>query len=106
MAAWGLLLVAALLEAVWAVALKQSEGFTRLWPGVVGVGVALLSFVLLTFALTGLPVGSAYAIWVGIGAAGVFVTGVLALGEPFSAARAGCVALILAGVAGLRLLEG
>ncbi|MCT2590401.1 multidrug efflux SMR transporter [Streptomyces sp. N2-109] len=104
-AAWTLLVIAALLELVWALALKQSEGFTRLWPSVLGVTVALTSFVLLSFAITSLPVGTAYAVWVGIGAAGVYVAGVAAFGEELTWARAGCVLLILGGVAGLKLTE-
>ncbi|MFF4764806.1 DMT family transporter [Streptomyces sp. NPDC001292] len=103
--AWSILAVAALLELVWALALKQAEGFTRLWPSVLALAGALTSFLLLSLAIRTLPVGTAYAVWVGIGAAGVFVAGVVALGERVSPTRVLCVGLILAGVVGLRLLE-
>ncbi|GAA3651321.1 quaternary ammonium compound efflux SMR transporter SugE [Nonomuraea antimicrobica] len=102
--AWPLLIVAALLEIVWATALERSDGFTRLWPSVVGVAAAVLSFVLLSYALRTLPVGTAYAVWVGIGALGVAIVGILALGESASPLRLACLGLILAGVVGLRLL--
>ncbi|MFJ5043219.1 multidrug efflux SMR transporter [Streptomyces sp. NPDC098077] len=102
--AWVILTAAGLLEIVWALALKESNGFTRLWPSVIGVSFALLSFVLLTFALREVPVGTGYAVWVGIGAAGVVTAGVVQ-GEAASAARLACVVAIIAGVVGLRLLE-
>lgn len=105
-AAWVLLALAALLEVVWALALKQSEGFTRLWPSVLGVSMACASFGLLSFALRDLPVGTAYAAWVGIGAAGVFLAGVTFLGEQLTWTKAACVAFVLAGTIGLRLTEG
>jgi quaternary ammonium compound-resistance protein SugE len=104
--AWLLLIAAALLEIVWAVALDRSEGFTRPVPAAVGVIAAVLSFVLLAFALRTLPVGTAYAVWVGLGALGVALAGILVLGESASAARLACLFLILIGVVGLRLLEG
>jgi quaternary ammonium compound-resistance protein SugE len=104
--AWILLIGAGLLEMVWALALKQTAGFTRVWPSVIGVTAAVVSFVMLTFALRSLPVGTAYAVWVGIGALGVAVAGMLALGESVSIARLGFLALILIGVIGLRLVEG
>ncbi|KUH69456.1 chaperone [Mycolicibacterium novocastrense] len=103
--AWLILVVAGLLEVVWAIALKQSEGFSRLVPSVIGVGVALLSFILLTLALRQLPAGTGYAVWVGIGAVGVAVAGVFLLGEPASAARVACLAAIVMGVIGLRIVE-
>jgi len=93
--AWGLLAVAGLLEIVWALALKQADGFTRLWPSLIGVGVALLS----------LPVSIAYAIWVGIGVFGVAMFGSLFLGEPLSGTKLIFLALIMIGVAGLRVME-
>lgn len=104
--AWSLLLAAGLLEIVWATALKQADGFTRLWPSVLAVTVSGASFVLLAVALQNLPVGTAYAVWVGIGALGVAVAGILALGEPATPARLGFLALIVIGVAGLKLIEG
>ena len=100
-----LLLTAGLLEIVWAIALKQSEGFTRLWPSVIGISTALASFLLLTMALRHLPVGTAYAIWVGIGAIGVALVGILALGEAASPTRLALLTLILVGIIGLKLVE-
>ncbi|ADB51730.1 DMT family transporter [Conexibacter woesei] len=106
MGPWTLLLVAGLLEIVWALALKQTDGFTRLWPSVIGVTAAVASFGLLTAALARLPVGTAYAVWVGIGAVGVALAGIVAFGDDLSAARLGFLSLIVAGVVGLRLIEG
>ena len=104
--AWLILVCAGLLEIVWATALKQSEGFTRLWPSVVGVGGAVMSFVLLAVALRQLPAGTGYAVWVGIGAVGVAITGIVLLGEAASAARVLFLTVIVVGVVGLRLAEG
>jgi quaternary ammonium compound-resistance protein SugE len=103
--AWLLLIGAGLLEIVWAVALKQADGLTRFWPSVIGVTAMLASGVVLTLTLRALPVGTAYAIWVGIGAVGVAVAGMLAFDESTSLARIMCLALILSGVVGLRWLE-
>ena len=103
--AWLLLLAAGLLEIVWAVALKQSDGFTRLWPSLIGIGLAATSFILLTLALKTLPMGTAYAVWVGIGASGVALYGMIMLGEQTTPARLGFLALIAIGVAGLKALE-
>jgi quaternary ammonium compound-resistance protein SugE len=104
--AWILLIVAALMELVWATALKQSDGLARFWPTVLGLLVAMLSVVVLTVALRDLPVGTAYAVWVGLGALGVALTGIIVLGESASPPRLLCLALILVGVAGLRAVEG
>lgn len=104
--AWLILVCAGLLEIVWAIALKQSEGFTRLGPSVLGIGTALLSFILLTLALRQLPAGTGYAVWVGIGAVGVALAGVILLGEAVSVGRALFLALIVIGIIGLRLVEG
>lgn len=104
--AWALLIAAGLLEIVWASALKQSDGFTRLWPSVIALTTAWISFALLATALRSLPVGTAYAIWVGIGAVGVAAAGIIALGEPSSPTRLALLALIVIGVAGLRLIDG
>lgn len=103
--AWVILVGAGLLEAVWALALKQADGFTRLWPSVIGIVSAGLSFLMLTFALRTLPVGTAYAVWVGIGALGVALAGIVRLGEDASPARLAGLALILAGVIVLKLVE-
>lgn len=100
--AWLLLLVAALLEVVWATAVGRSDGFTRLWPTVVGIAAAVTSFVLLTIAMRALPVGTAYAVWVGLGAVGVVLVGISA-GESASPLRLACLALIVLGVVGLKL---
>ena len=104
--AWVILVVAGLLEIVWATALKQSDGFTRLGPSVVGIGGATLSFVLLAVALRHLPAGTGYAVWVGIGAVGVAIAGIVAFGETVSAARMLFLSMIVIGIAGLRLVEG
>lgn len=103
--AWGLLLLAGLLEIVWALALKQADGFTRPWPSLIGVSVAMVSLVLLGLSLRHLPVGTAYAIWVGIGVFGVAVFGSLFLGEQVSAVKVLFLMLIVVGVAGLRVIE-
>ncbi|TDC53653.1 multidrug efflux SMR transporter [Actinomadura sp. KC345] len=102
---WVFLLVASLMELVWATALKQSEGFTRLWPSVIGLSVALLSVAVLTLSLRDLPVGTAYAVFVGLGALGVALTGVVAFNESMSPARLLFLALILIGVVGLQIME-
>jgi len=104
--AWTMLVIAGLLEIVWATALKQSEGFTRLWPSVVGVSVSLVSFVVLALALNHLPLGTAYAVWVGTGAVGVAIVGIFYFGDAATPQRLLCIALVLGGVIGLRLLEG
>jgi quaternary ammonium compound-resistance protein SugE len=103
--AWLLLIVAGLLEIVWAIALKHTEGFTRLWPSVVGITSAVGSFVMLAAALQSLPVGTAYAVWVGIGAIGVSAVGIVLFGENASLLRLGCLALVTAGIIGLKLVD-
>lgn len=105
-AAWAMLVVAGVLEVVWALGLKYSDGFTRLVPSVIVVAGAAASFWLLAVAMRVLPAGTAYAVWVGIGAAGTAVFGMLLLGEPASVARVACIGLIVAGVLGLKLLAG
>jgi len=104
--AWAVLVGAGLLEVVWAIALKHTHGFTRLWPSVLGVSAAVVSFVMLSSALKSLPVGTAYAVWVGIGALGVALAGIVALGESAAPLRVGFLALILIGVVGLKIVEG
>lgn len=103
--AWLILIAAGLLEIVWAIALKYSDGFTQLWPSVIGVGAAMISFALLSFALKSLPVGTAYAVWVGVGAVGVATVGILFLREAASPLRLAFLALITIGIIGLRLVE-
>ncbi|WP_433472244.1 DMT family transporter [Spirillospora sp. CA-142024] len=103
--AWIFLLVSGLMELVWAAALKQSDGLTRLWPTAIGLSVAVLSVVVLSLSLRSLPVGTAYAVFVGLGAIGVALVGVVAFGESASPARLGFLALIVVGVAGLQVME-
>lgn len=103
---WLYVVVAGVLETVFAILLKQSDGFTRLWPSLGFVVAAAASFSLLSLALRALPVGTAYAVWTGIGAAGTAIVGMLLLGEPRTALRIGAIGLIVAGVVGLRLAEG
>jgi quaternary ammonium compound-resistance protein SugE len=103
--AWLLLIGAGLLEIVWAIALKYADGFTRFWPSAVGITAAVVSFIMLTMALKSLPVGTAYAVWVGIGALGVALAGIVALGESASLIRLGLLLLILIGVIGLKVIE-
>lgn len=100
--AWLLLAIAGLLEVGWAVGLKYTEGFTRLWP-TVGTALSLVaSMALLGLAVRDLPVGTAYAVWTGIGAVGTFVIGVLIFAEPASLARWFFAGLIVVGIAGLK----
>ena len=104
--AWLLLLVAGLLEPVWAGAMKASDGFTRLWPAVLTIVAAWSSFVLLGLSLKALPVGTAYAVWTGLGAVGTAILGILMFNEPVNTMRLGSIGLILAGIAGLKLAGG
>lgn len=101
---WIFLITAGMLEVGWAVGLKYSEGFTRLWPSVGTVVLMSLSFFLLAVAVKSLPIGTAYAVWTGIGAVGTVLLGILLFGEPISLARLVCVALIVGGIAGLKML--
>jgi quaternary ammonium compound-resistance protein SugE len=101
--AWALLFVAGLMEIGWAIGLKYTEGFTKLIPSVLTLTSMTASIILLGLALKTLPIGTAYAVWTGIGAAGTAILGMLILGEPFSALRLACVGLIVAGIAGLKL---
>lgn len=103
--AWVLLFIAGALEIVWALALKQADGLTRFWPTIFGVSTAMVSLLLLALALKHLPVGTAYVVWMGIGAFGVAAFGMMFLGEPATPARLAFLALIVAGVAGLRASE-
>lgn len=101
--AWIYLLFAGLLEIIWAVAMKQSAGFTRLWPTAI-MGVSMIgSFGLLALAMRTLPLGTAYVIWTGIGAVGAFLVGIMFLGEAFTAARAIAAVLIVAGLITMKL---
>ena len=100
---WILLFVAGLFEIGWAIGLKYTHGFTRLWPSV-GTAVSMLvSVVLLGLAMRDLPVGTAYAVWTGIGAVGTVILGIALFNDPANAARLVCVGLIVAGILGLKL---
>jgi quaternary ammonium compound-resistance protein SugE len=101
--AWVYLVVAGLMEVAWAIGLKYSEGFTRLWPSVITVAFMVGSFALLAQALRTLPLGTAYAIWTGIGAVGTATLGILIFGESRELARLLCIVLIVAGIIGLKL---
>ena len=101
--AWTYLVIAGLLEIGRAVGLKYTEGFTRLWPTALTVAALAGSMALLALALRELPLGTAYAVWTGIGAVGTAVLGILLFGESASAARLVCIALIVAGIVGLKL---
>jgi quaternary ammonium compound-resistance protein SugE len=103
---WILLFIAGLLEVAWAAGLKSSEGFTRLGPSVFTIVTALGSFILLAMAMKNLPLGTAYAVWTGIGAVGAFIFGIVFMGEAVSAARIVSAVLIVAGLIGLKLSSG
>ena len=96
--AWILLTAAGLLEVVWALSMKQSNGFTRLTPTIVTLIAMIASFALLSVSMKTLPLGTAYTVWTGIGAVGAFAVGVMVLGEPANAMRIGAAALIVAGL--------
>ena len=102
--AWVILFVAGLFEVGWAVGLKSSQGFTRLWPSVWTIAAMAVSLFLLGVALRTLPLGTAYAVWTGIGAVGTVAVGIAVFGEPATAGRLACAGLIVAGIVGLKLL--
>ena len=103
---WVVLVVAGILEIGWAIGLKYTDGFTRPWP-VIGTVVALVfSVVLLGIAVRDLPLGTAYAVWTGIGTVGTAILGIVLFREPATAARLFCIVLILAGIIGLKLVPG
>jgi quaternary ammonium compound-resistance protein SugE len=102
--AWVVLVVAGLFEVVWAIGLKYTDGFTRLWPSVATVVARVASVVLLAWAMKTLPVGTAYAVWTGIGAVGTVILGIALFGEAATLARLACVGLIVAGIVGLKLV--
>ena len=101
--AWVVLVIAGIFEVGWAIGLKYTDGFTRMWPTVGTVLAMIISVWLLGIAMKSLPVGTAYSIWVGVGAVGTVVLGIALFGEPANAARLVSVALIIAGIVGLRL---
>ena len=101
---WTLLLLAAALEIVWASGLKSTAGFTRFWPSAGVIAAMAASMFLLALAARGLPIGAAYAVWTGIGAVGTALAGIFLFGESAAPARLACIALIVAGVIGLKFL--
>jgi len=101
--AWLMLLVAGLFEVAWAIGLKYTEGFTRLWPSVGTLAAMGLSVLLLGTAMKTLPVGTSYAVWVGVGAVGTAILGIVLFGEPANAGRLISLGLIVAGIVGLKL---
>ena len=101
--AWIYLVIAGLLEILWAVSLKYTDGFTRFWPSTVTVGGMVASFYFLAQALKSISVGTGYAIWTGIGAAGTAILGIILFSEPASPPRLLCIALIVAGIIGLKI---
>ena len=102
-AAWLVLIVAGLFEIGWAVGLKFTDGFTRVWPTVWTAVALVSSMILLGIAVRALPLGTAYAVWVGIGAVGTAVLGVVVLGEPATLARVASIGLVVAGIVALKL---
>ena len=102
--AWIVLFVAGLMEIGWAIGLKYTEGFTRLVPSVLTLACMTGSILLLGLALKSLPIGTAYAVWTGIGAVGTAILGIALFGEPATVARLACIGLIVAGIVGLKLV--
>jgi quaternary ammonium compound-resistance protein SugE len=102
---WLLLIVAGLFEIVWATGLKYTEGFTKTIPSLITVTAMIVSFWLLSLSLKTLPMGTAYAVWTGVGTVGTVIFGILWAGESAHALRIGCILLILAGIVGLKLVE-
>lgn len=102
--AWLYLLIAGLFEVAWAIGLKYTEGFTRPIPSIWTIASMAVSFLFLSLALKTLPVGTAYAVWTGIGAVGVAILGIVLFAEPANALRLGCIGLIVGGIVGLKLV--
>lgn len=102
--AWLYLFIAGLFEVGWAIGLKFTEGFTRLMPSLLTIGAMIVSLALLGLALKTLPVGTAYAVWTGIGAVGTAILGIVLLGDPATVARLASIGLIVAGIVGLKLV--
>ena len=102
--AWIALVIAGLFEVGWAIGLKYTEGFTRTWPSVGTAAAMVASVVLLAWAMKTLPVGTAYAVWTGIGAVGTVILGIALFGEAATLARLACVGLIVAGIVGLKMV--
>ena len=102
--AWVYLFIAGLFEVGWAIGLKYTDGFTRLWPTAFTAGSMVISVVLLGLALKTLPVGTGYAVWTGIGTVGTAILGIVLFGDPATVARLGAIAMIVAGIIGLKVL--
>ena len=102
--AWTILFVAGLMEIGWAIGLKYTEGFSRLLPSVLTLACMLASIVLLGLAVKTLPIGTAYAVWTGIGAVGTAILGIILFSDPATALRLACIGLIVAGIVGLKLV--
>ena len=102
--AWVWLVLAGLLEIVWAVGLKYTDGFTRLWPSVITVAAMIASVYFLAIAVRTIPIGTGYAVWTGIGAVGVAILGMILFGEPRTLLRIASILLIVAGIVGLKLV--
>lgn len=103
---WLLLLAAGLLEIIWAIGLKYTEGFSRPLPSVITISAMIASVWLLALALKTIPVGTGYAVWTGIGAVGTAILGIVLFSEPATAARLACIGLIVAGIFGLKMVSG
>lgn len=103
---WISLMIAGLFEVVWASAMKQSQGFSRLWPSVITIIAMMASFGLLSWSMRSLPLGTAYTVWTGIGALGAFVVGIAVLGEALTAMRVAAALLILSGLVLMKLSGG
>ena len=104
--AWVLLFTAGLCEIGWAIGLKYTDGFSRLWPSAGTIAMMVVSVVLLALALKHIPVGTGYAVWTGIGAVGTVLFGIVLFDEPATAGRLGSIALIVGGIVGLKLASG
>jgi quaternary ammonium compound-resistance protein SugE len=100
---WTYLIIAGLLEIIWAIGLKYTEGFSKLVPSVITIIAMIASVIFLAIALKTIPVGTGYAVWTGIGAVGTAILGIILFAEPATAARIGCIALIVAGIIGLKI---
>jgi len=101
---WLILVIAGGFEIAWAIGLKYTDGFTRPWPSIGTLGAMLVSIVLLGMAMKELPVGTAYAVWTGVGAVGTALLGIYLFGDPASVARLACLAMIAGGIIGLKLV--
>lgn len=103
---WIILLVAAVFEIGWAIGLKYTDGFSRAWPSIATLAMMAMSLYLLALAARALPIGTAYAVWTGIGAVGTATLGMLLFGEPATVARIVCMLMVVGGIAGLKIFSG